>query len=91
MNINNYERQNRKSYYIFETKGYFIWSVFLISQNHSITQLISFPKKVKKRPCSEINAFMNWDPEYRQHIKFSNNENKGNGRHLSSPFKHVTH
>jgi hypothetical protein len=48
----------------------------LISRNHSITQLISFPKKVKKRPCSEINTFMNWDPEdkiekYRTEKSFS--------------------
>ena len=32
----------------FSQKGYFIWSAFLISRNQSITQLISFPKKVKK-------------------------------------------
>ncbi len=36
--------------------------LFLISRNYSIKKLISFPKKVKKRPCSEINASMNRDP-----------------------------
>jgi hypothetical protein len=31
--------------------------------NHSITKLISFPKMLKKRPFSGLNAFMNWGPE----------------------------
>ncbi len=44
ININNYEHQNRKTYYVFKKKDYFFWSAFLISQNHS-TYL--FCKKVK--------------------------------------------
>ncbi len=32
------------------------WSAVLISRNHSIIRLISFPKKLKKRPYSEITS-----------------------------------
>jgi hypothetical protein len=71
ININNYEHHNRKIvnihlllfiyYYILDKRLFYLVHI-LISRNHSITHLISFPKKVKKQPCSEINAFMNWDP-----------------------------
>jgi hypothetical protein len=46
----------------FRQKTIFFGSAFLIFRNHSITQLTSFPIQVTKRPCSEINAFMNWNP-----------------------------
>jgi hypothetical protein len=55
--INNYEHQNHKIYYIFYTKGFFIWFAF---KSLEIIQLhnLSLSKKVKNyhvhelRPCS---------------------------------------